>query len=193
MAAIDWSAEASAQIAEIWALLEDAARNKSSPLNLPSVATVTVDGGPAVRTVVLREADRNGPFLTFYTDIRSHKVVQLTAHPRLAWHFWHPGLRLQLRADAHAVLHHKNAVAQRAWQGLHEGSRALYREPLPPGTHIADVTEALPDADTDGFANFSVVATCVSQVEVLELLAVRHRRARFICDSKGVARQDLVP
>lgn len=47
-----------------------------------SLATIDLDGGPDVRTVLLSEVTKEG--LAFHTDTRSRKVTQLAANSRVA-------------------------------------------------------------------------------------------------------------
>jgi pyridoxamine 5'-phosphate oxidase len=49
---------------------------------LMSLATIDLDGGPDVRTVLLSEITAQG--LTFHTDVNSRKVTQVRADPSVA-------------------------------------------------------------------------------------------------------------
>jgi pyridoxine/pyridoxamine 5'-phosphate oxidase len=50
-------------------------RPAGPPLAHPSLATVSPDGLPDARTVVLREVDPDQERLVFFTDARSPKVA----------------------------------------------------------------------------------------------------------------------
>ena len=170
----------------IWAQLGRGAADKKSPLNTPAVATIGIDGLPTVRTIVLRDCRPSERTLTFHTDSRSRKSAELEANPRLAWHAWHPGLKLQLRIAATATLHSGDGEAAAAWSTLHAGSRALYLHPTPPGTVIAEpdtsgleLAVAGRDIGAGPPATFVVVKTTVQEIEILEIGRNPHRRARL--------------
>ncbi len=68
-----------------------------------SLATVTPDGGPAVRIVLLKHADERG--FVFYTNLESDKAADLRAHPRaaLAFHWASLGRQVRLAGRVEAV------------------------------------------------------------------------------------------
>jgi pyridoxine/pyridoxamine 5'-phosphate oxidase len=66
------------------------------PWHTPVLATTDGDVGDA-RTIVLRDVDAVRRRLTIFTDARSPKVAQLTAHPLGTLVFWSPALGWQLR------------------------------------------------------------------------------------------------
>jgi len=63
--------------------------------NAMSLATVTADGAPNVRMVLLKEADARG--YVFFTDYRSVKSGELAANARAALCFWWAPLERQVR------------------------------------------------------------------------------------------------
>ncbi len=60
-----------------------------------ALATVSPDGAPSVRIVLLRGYDERG--FTFYTNYESAKGRDLLAHPRAAATFWWQPLERQVR------------------------------------------------------------------------------------------------
>ena len=54
-----------------------------------SLATVSLDGAPSVRIVLLKHVDERG--FVFYTNLNSRKGRELTATPRAALCFYWPG------------------------------------------------------------------------------------------------------
>lgn len=78
-----------------WELLEAWLPGNDDPARpVMTLATVTPDGLPDARTLLLSEVDASGFY--FHTDSRSRKVAQLTADPRVA-------LMLHLPADLHQL------------------------------------------------------------------------------------------
>src|SRR5262249_42928303 len=75
---------------------EAQAKEPNDP-NAMALATVGPDGMPAVRMVLLKDADQRG--FVFYTNCESRKGEQLTAHPMAALCFhWKP-LRRSVRVE----------------------------------------------------------------------------------------------
>ena len=60
-----------------WLLLEDAARNRHSPMHTPVLVSSDKDHSPRARTGVLRDTVRTTRDLRIHTDKRSAKVEQL--------------------------------------------------------------------------------------------------------------------
>jgi pyridoxamine 5'-phosphate oxidase len=79
---------------EIWFADAHAAKLAAEP-NAMTLATVTPDGWPAARTVLLKGVDARG--FTFFTDYRSDKGRDLAANPHAALVFWWSELERQVR------------------------------------------------------------------------------------------------
>jgi pyridoxamine 5'-phosphate oxidase len=79
---------------EIWFAEARAAQLAAEP-NAMTLATVTPDGLPAARIVLLKGVDPRG--FTFFTDYRSAKGQDLTLHPHAALVFWWSELERQVR------------------------------------------------------------------------------------------------
>jgi pyridoxamine 5'-phosphate oxidase len=62
-----------------------------------SLATVSPDGAPSVRIVLLKGVDERG--FVFYTNLNSRKGRELTATPRAALCFYWPALDTQVRVE----------------------------------------------------------------------------------------------
>jgi pyridoxamine 5'-phosphate oxidase len=59
--------------------------------------TVSADGAPSVRIVLLKGVDERG--FVFYTNLNSRKGRELTATPRAALCFYWPALDVQIRVE----------------------------------------------------------------------------------------------
>ena len=64
-----------------WLLLEDAARNRHSPMHTPLLVSSGEDQTARARTVVLRDTVRTTRELRIHTDSRSAKVEELHRQP----------------------------------------------------------------------------------------------------------------
>src|SRR5256885_12082312 len=62
-----------------------------------SLATVSPDGAPSVRTVLLKGVDERG--FVFYTNLNSRKGRELIATPRAALCFYWAALDVQIRVE----------------------------------------------------------------------------------------------
>ncbi len=145
------------------------------------VATVSADGVPSLRTVVLRGLLGDGtPY--FFTDGRSRKVDHLDSHsPHLSMLAWFESTRQQFRLSGLATVHGAHAVAP--WDTL----RVALWERLPPDERTPFfgaapgriLVDAAPVA-TPGVLppNFVVVSLAVAEVDWL-VLGPPHQRASF--------------
>jgi pyridoxamine 5'-phosphate oxidase len=76
--------------------------------NAMVVATVSTDGAPAARLVLLKGVSEDG--FAFYTNTASRKGAELAGNPKVALLFpWHP-LERQVRVDGTATLLPRDAV-----------------------------------------------------------------------------------
>ena len=62
-----------------------------------ALATVSSDGRPACRIVLLKDADEHG--FVFYTNMDSPKARELQENPRACLNFWWGALQEQIRVD----------------------------------------------------------------------------------------------
>jgi len=62
-----------------------------------TLATVSSDGQPSARMVLLKQVDQNG--FVFFTNYRSAKAEQMEANPRAALVFFWPQLERQVRVE----------------------------------------------------------------------------------------------
>lgn len=180
---------------EIWTLLEEGVTDRRHGFHTPVAATMRDSGGAALRTVVLRHVDREARSLHFHTDIRSKKVKDLQADPRISFLFYDRGAQTQLRVDAVATVSHNDKVAEEAWGKLTMDSRREYLASEQPGEPSAWPTSGLPPEFQDrdptgeesekGYKEFAVISASFSNLEWLYVCHEGHRRARFDWTSEG--------
>jgi pyridoxamine 5'-phosphate oxidase len=167
-----------------FALLDEAARDRHSPMHTPSLASIGRDGQPRNRIVVLRHFDAPQRCLRFHTDIRSDKFDELTHDPRCAALFYHPDEKVQIRVEGRASLHHHDAIADSAWASSQAMSRHCYAVSPSPG-HAIDAGDAftIPKGrilSDEGRPHFAAVLIQCDRLEWLWLGSDGHRRARFV-------------
>ncbi len=86
----------------------DAERHEVNDPNAMTVATISADGRPSARIVLLKARDERG--FVFYTNLESRKGRELTSHPAAALLFHWKSLRRQIRIEG-AVRHVPDAEA----------------------------------------------------------------------------------
>ncbi len=182
----------SAVLDTAWDMLEAGAASARTAFHTPVLVTVAGDGGPDARTVVLRVADRAQRRLLCHTDARSAKFVQIQADARVAWLFYDPAAKIQLRVAAQAQIHMGDDVARARWEGSRLSSRRCYLAEHAPGALSDHPTSGLPGemensvptaAQTEpGWSNFAVIESLATSIEWLYLAAKGHRRAAFAWD-----------
>ena len=163
-----------------WSMLERGVKDRKSPFHTPAIATVTAEGGPSVRTVVLRGCDTAEKTLRFHTDTRSGKIAELAANPLAAMHFYDAGAKIQLRLSV-ALKPLDGTAFDAAWTATRPMSRECYQVTQSPGSVIDDPYAVAfdPQATRDGEDHFVPVAAHVRRMEWLYLAARGHRRALF--------------
>ena len=176
-----WAADLSGLHAQVWARLMRGVRDRRAPTRYPTLATVTPDGKPQARTVVLRAADQSAGTLDIHTDLHSSKVAGLRQTPFAALHVWNAAARLQIRLEASVAILTGPDVAA-IWAGLPDESRQSYGSLPPPGQPIAQALDYAKEPDP---ASFAVLRLTVQIIDALHLGA-HHRRARFDRDAGWV-------
>lgn len=80
---------------KVW--FEDASKQEAHEPNAFALATVSAEGTPSVRMVLLKDFDERG--FVFYTNFESRKGVEIAACPSVAMLFYWPSLERQLRVE----------------------------------------------------------------------------------------------
>ncbi len=166
------------------------------PLHVANVSTVTSNGSPQTRSVVLRQFNEKIPEFTFHTDLRSPKMKDLNHCQNLCLHWYDSSSRVQIRLSAVATTHNQNERTKRAWNSSRESSRACYGTPNPPGSHMSQFPAAppVPKADdSKGFAQFVVVSCCFEELEILTLHATGHQRVVLSVKQNPVSWSIIAP
>ena len=182
-----WAQDLATLHAQVWLRLHRGVNDRHAPARHPTLATVTPDGQPQARTVVLRAADASTALLDAHTDLRSAKIAELHTNPRAALHIWDAQAHLQLRINVTVDILTGHAV-QAAWARVPDTSRVAYGTHPAPGQPIAT---SLDYTKTPDPAAFAVLRMTVHTIDALHL-GPTHRRAVFTRDT-GWAGQWLAP
>lgn len=164
----EWYETPEGLLAAAWAALA------AKPGPEVALATVSPDGWPEARTVILRGADRAAGLCEVHTDRGSSKMDSLRATPRAALVLWDPGPALQIRMQGGVEIL-TGAETRSAWDKVPDRSQTAYGKRPSPGTVIPD---ALAYDLTPGPEAFAILRLTVQQIDVVHLGA-DHRRAAF--------------
>jgi pyridoxamine 5'-phosphate oxidase len=163
--------------AVVWRLLVRACQDNTSALRHAVLATQS-GSGPQARVVLLRAADPHQHQLTLYTDARSPKTQEMRADPRVAWTFWEPRLKLQVRARCLATVHHNDPRAEHVRKDVPQSAWRDYTSLVAPSAEHEKTAY-----DPALFAqNFCVIDTHVKSMDILALRATAaggHKRLRI--------------
>lgn len=171
-----------------WRLLGRGAVDRRSPMHTPVVASVTADGAPDARVMVLRAADRATARLRFHTDARSPKCAALDGRP-VAVLAYHPGEAVQMRLAGTARIVREGPEIDAIWTNSTPFARRCYMVEAVPGTPRASAGSGLPP-NVEGRkpelaelvparANFALVMIDIASIDWLHLAQSGHRRAVF--------------
>jgi len=184
-----------AVLAECWHLLSDGVADPQHDFHTLAMATTHAGLGCTLRTVVLRKVNPEARELWFYTDLRSHKIGEIQNDPRVALLFHSLSDDTQVRVQAEAAIHHRDTLAEDAWQALTPRRRRDYLVSGPRGLPWAWATSGLPaelegrdptEVESDaGRLNFAVVVCHIRQIDWLLLTPYGHRRANFSWSGSG--------
>ena len=170
----DWFETLDGLRSRLWQSLARGVADRLHPARHLTLATISPDGWPEARAVVLRGADPAAGTLTAHTDLHSAKVASLRATPRAALHIWIPKDRLQLRLTCTVGLRHGAGVAD-IWANVPNLSRQSYGITPAPGTPISHALAYVKAPDP---ATFVVLDLTLVHCDAVHLGDV-HRPARF--------------
>ena len=170
---------------QIWKELARATHDRHHAWRTPTLATITRQGQPNARTVVLRKVqhDLHGGTLEIYTDRRSPKVVELMEQPSASLVFWSARLKWQLRVRADIAIQTEGPYVASLWQVVRQSKAAGdYLGLLPPGQVLPNdgVTNLEPSMTDERESHFAVLTAQVQEIDWLELGHGQHRRCRFV-------------
>lgn len=182
-----WALELASLYDHAWQRLVRGVHDRHAPARHPTLATVSPEGLPRVRTVVLRAADKSQGRIEIHTNLHSSKIDDLMARPVAALHVWDDGARLQIRVEAEVEIASGADVAD-TWARVPDRSRTAYGSSHTPGHPIPSALayDNAPDPSV-----FALLQLNICTMDLLHL-GVDHRRAQFTRES-GWTGQWLVP
>lgn len=169
-----WAESLNTLFDQAWAILLRGVHEPRAPARHVTLSTVSREGRPRSRIVVLRGVNVQSAQLEIHTDIRSAKVDELRATPWTSVLAWDPSAQLQIRLECRVQLH-SGSDARDTWAGISPSSRNSYGRTPPTGSRISEALDYRNDADADSFV---VIRLEAMKMDVLHL-GLMHRRAAF--------------
>lgn len=170
----EWFETADGLFARVWDTLGRGVADAKHPARRPTFATMSPDGWPEARTVVLRAADRETAMLAVHTDLYSDKIKSLRQTPRAALHVWDAEQDLQIRVQAEVTI--RSGDQTRAlWDGIPDHAQQSYGVTPAPGVAIDDALAYVKEPDP---ATFAVLHCKVMHIDAVHL-GTDHRRVSF--------------
>ena len=173
----EWFTTLDGMLARMWDTLSAGLGDAAHPARQPTLATVSTEGWPEARTVVLRGADKVASIVTIHTDLHSGKIASLRTTPRAALHIWDPEQALQIRLQAEVTIQSGPDLLP-LWQSIPDHAQQSYGVTPPPGHPIATALDYVKQPDP---ATFAVLHCAVTHIDLVHL-GVDHRRAGFSRD-----------
>lgn len=175
--------------AALFERLEQAPATRSA-FNFLQLATIGLDGAPQVRTIVMRGCSRAAGTVSFVTDIRSPKIVEIGRDPRVSLIGYDMAAMVQMRMTGRAEIVADEGERRRMWTALKGRTLLLFDAPLSPGTPVDAAGNPLQPvedahAPAEPFERFALVTVSLSSLEWLDLSAEPHRRILYRRGGQG--------
>jgi pyridoxamine 5'-phosphate oxidase len=164
-----------------------------------ALGTVSADGQPSVRIVLLKAVDSRG--FVFYTNFESRKGIELLAHPQVAMCFhWQP-LERQVRVEGTArpvTSDEADAYfASRARRSQLGAWASLQSQPMEPGAldeRLAEMEARFADAPVPRPPHWSGFRIVPSRIEFWHNMPSRlHERTVYLREADGWRVETLYP
>ncbi len=156
-------------IEDALSVLQRSLQDHGSDLRNVQLATVSADGAPDVRTLVLRDFAWPPGRMEMHTDARAAKVPAVEATRRVALLSWSAEEQLQLRFSGTARLHRDDEITRDRWERLSERGRGAYGTVATPGAAIPDPADRALLAPDEQYLQFGVLLITLDAVDVLRL------------------------
>lgn len=162
----------SLEIPDLFTRLAESLDTRDHPWRWPVLSTVSPDAQPHARIVVLREFHDETAII--FTDVRTRKITDLRHNPSCSLLFFDPDANVQVRAEAIATLHLRDAVCETRWADLNDRQRSEYQAiATPAGRHSPEADNRDPSL---AMTNFAVLALPFSRLDILQLTRQAHIR-----------------
>ena len=165
---------------KIWDELTLGLNSGKHPFHIFSVSTVK-NNKPDSRTVVLRAVEKENKSISFHTDLRSKKVMQIKESENICALFYDKDSKIQLRIYGSASKETDSLIIKEKWNSSKEMSKLCYLNKIPPSEVINESKDYLYGKEELnnielGIKNFSIINIKISQIDWLSLNHEGHQR-----------------
>jgi pyridoxamine 5'-phosphate oxidase len=171
-------------------LLEAGCHERGHAFKKPILSTVSIDGRPKARVIILRDVDFAGRAIRLHTDARSGKVSEIEANPDVMLTFYDATQEIQVQLSGKATAHRNDAFADAAWAGAPLSARRAYLAEITPASVTEgplsglplDVEGKVPSEERlrGGRVNFAALRLVFDRIDWLFLSPTGNRRAKFV-------------
>ncbi len=148
---------------------ERALHDRGSDFRNVQFATVSPEGRPGLRTLIVRGFERSPACIELHSDARAGKIREIAHARHVAILAWSSADRLQLRFDGQAILHRADTLARTRWERMSENARRAYGLTADPGRPIASPGDQSHLSPDNQFDQFCVIMISLLSVDVLRL------------------------
>tara|TARA_B100001059_G_C17399274_1_gene362955 strand:- start:5 stop:583 length:579 start_codon:yes stop_codon:yes gene_type:complete len=165
---------------KIWDELALGLNSGKHPFHIFSVSTIK-NNKPDSRTVVLRAVEKENKSISFHTDLRSKKVLQIKESENICALFYDKDSKIQLRIYGSASKETDSLLIKEKWNSSKEMSKLCYLNKISPGEVINESKDYLYGKEELnnvelGIKNFSIINIKISQIDWLSLNHEGHQR-----------------
>ena len=167
-------------------LLKLGTENRSHSFHTPVFSTYSINNLINSRVVVLRKYDASSLTLSFHTDLRSPKILDLKKNNNSHFLFYDFKLKIQLRIRTLSLVHSQDKITKKAWSLTPLQSRKCYLSQKKPSSKTKSAEDGIPndlkgidptkEQSEKGFKNFAVIENVIQNIDWLHLAASGHRR-----------------
>tara|TARA_B100001564_G_scaffold221189_1_gene186388 strand:- start:72 stop:650 length:579 start_codon:yes stop_codon:yes gene_type:complete len=165
---------------KIWDELILGLNSGKHPFHIFTVSTVK-NNKPDSRSVVLRGVDKENKSISFHTDLRSKKILQIKESENICALFYDKDSKIQLRIYGSMSMETNSLLIKEKWNSSKEMSKLCYLNKISPGEVINEPKDYLYGKEELnnielGIKNFSIINIKISQIDWLSLNHEGHQR-----------------
>lgn len=178
----------------IWSAL-DFATTQGTGFTVGFLGTISNEGGPRIRAVIMRRFDQSPERIFFATNANAQKVIEIRDQPQVALTLQDNDSAVQLRIEGTANVVEDPAQRRNAWESLAPHSRQLYASPEVPGRPLTENVYSLVDDSEmrSAFERFAWIRMDLAWLDWLDLAAEPQHRWQFRLNEGSWRGQRVVP
>ena len=200
---VDFNENPKVIINNIKELLVIGAKNRKHAFHTPIFSNNNINNSVNSRVVVLRKFNQEKMTLTFNTDYRSPKIINLQKNNQSNFVFYDTKIKIQLRIKTLTKIHHNNNVTLEAWNQTPLFSRKCYLTQKAPSsltdTPEDGISEHLKGIDPEqnesemGYKNFTIIENLIQEIDWLYLASSGHRRLKISYNNNESTSEWMIP